>query len=135
MREALDEELLIKLGNNALVDQDYVIQIIKKYRKAKNPVDISDSIGSVDRTNPDTLHNVDYGNGKFYMFNRHLTDCLDLGTIFQRRMNEEATFGDIVNTGCSENNVKYIRENDSYIWHKECTSKNKYIDLAYIKNH
>ncbi|KAJ2607788.1 hypothetical protein H4S08_004705 [Coemansia sp. RSA 1365] len=135
MKKMLDKEFFIKLDDDAFVDQDYVIQMMRKYHGAKKPVYISDHIWNRDRANPDTLNNVKYGNGKFYMFNRQLVKCLNVDMKYRYRRSEDAVFGGMVSTGCGRDHVKYIQEDDNYIWHKKYSSKNKSIDLAYIKNH
>ncbi|KAJ2802153.1 hypothetical protein H4R20_003392 [Coemansia guatemalensis] len=135
MKKMKDKEFFIKLDDDALVDRDYVVRMMKEYYRAKQPVYISDFIWNIDRSNPDTLHHVNYGNGKFYMFNRKLVDCLNVDIEYKRRRNEDAVFGGMVSTGCGQKNVKYVNEENDFIWHKNYTNKNKYIDLAYIKNH
>ncbi|KAJ2811067.1 hypothetical protein FBU31_007852, partial [Coemansia sp. 'formosensis'] len=52
-----------------------------------------------------------------------------------RPRNEDAVFGGMVRSGCGENNVEFVQENDDKIWHKEYRSKNKHINLSFIKNH
>ncbi|KAJ2809543.1 hypothetical protein H4R20_000045 [Coemansia guatemalensis] len=69
------------------------------------------------------------------MFNYKLAECLDADLQYRRSRNEDAVFGGMVHWGCGENNVAYVGEDDSRIWHKSYTSKNKFINLAYITNH
>ncbi|KAJ1990308.1 hypothetical protein GGI25_004444 [Coemansia spiralis] len=130
-----DKEFFIKLDDDAFVDKDYVLRLMLNNTGARRPVYISDHTRFRDNGNPDTLNRVLYGNGKFYMFNYNLIKCIDLDFKYNGPRNEDAVFGGMVTSGCGENNVMFIREDDSKIWHKVYKSKNKYIDLAYIKNH
>ncbi|KAJ1855806.1 hypothetical protein GGH12_002239 [Coemansia sp. RSA 1822] len=130
-----DKELFIKLDDDALVDINYVIGLIKKYQRHHKPVYISDHQRTKTRDFPDSLNGVRYGNGKFYMFNRKLAQCLKTDIKYRGSRNEDSVFGGMVSHGCGEDNVEYVQEDDRWIWHKEYTSKNKHIDLAFIKNH
>ncbi|KAJ1855805.1 hypothetical protein LPJ76_002975 [Coemansia sp. RSA 638] len=130
-----DKEIFIKLDDDALVDIDYVIGLIKKYQGYHKPIYISDHERTKTRKLPDALNNVMYGNGKFYMFNRKLAQCLKTDIQYRGSRNEDSVFGAMVTHGCGEANVEYVQEDDRWIWHKEYTSKNKHIDLAFIKNH
>ncbi|KAJ2587901.1 hypothetical protein IWW49_003249 [Coemansia sp. RSA 1797] len=130
-----DKELFIKLDDDALVDIDYVIGLIKKYQGYHKPVYISDHLRTKTRDYPDALNGVMYGNGKFYMFNRKLVQCLDTDIKYRGSPNEDSVFGGMVSNGCGEYNVEYVKEDDRWIWHKEYTNKNKHIDLSFIKNH
>ncbi|KAJ2743827.1 hypothetical protein GGI20_003440 [Coemansia sp. BCRC 34301] len=136
MKKFKDKEFFIKLDDDAFVDRDYILELMRKYTGAKKPVYISDHTRFGDGDNKETLDNVRYGNGKFYMFNNKLVKCLDTDFKYEfRPRNEDAVFGGMVRSGCGEENVDYIQENDDKIWHKEYKSKNKYINLAFIKNH
>ncbi|KAJ2078195.1 hypothetical protein H4R24_004645 [Coemansia sp. RSA 988] len=130
-----DKEFFIKLDDDAFVDRDYVIRLIRKYRGWSKPVYISDNTRKKDKKNPGVLDGVLYGNGKFYMFNRALAKCLNTELQYKGSRNEDAVFGGMVHSGCGEPNVKYVSEDDKFIWHKKYTNKNKFIDLAFIKNH
>ncbi|KAJ2481695.1 hypothetical protein IWW56_001606 [Coemansia sp. RSA 2131] len=129
------KELFIKLDDDALVDINYIIGLIKKYQRYHKPVYISDHQRTKTRDFPDALNGVRYGNGKFYMFNRKLAQCLKTDIKYRGSRNEDSVFGGMVSHGCGEDNVEYVQEDDRWIWHKEYTSKNKHIDLAFIKNH
>ncbi|KAJ2314689.1 hypothetical protein H4R23_004107 [Coemansia sp. Cherry 401B] len=129
------KEYFIKLDDDALVDKDYIIDLVKKLSGYKRPAYISDHRIFRDPWNLQSLDRVPYGNGKFYMFNRQLVKCLNTSMTYIGPRNEDAVFGGMVSTGCGTSNVAYIRENDAWIWHKEYASKNKHIDLAFIKNH
>ncbi|KAJ2813208.1 hypothetical protein H4S07_000864 [Coemansia furcata] len=136
MKHFKDKEFFIKLDDDSFVDRDYVLELMRTYKGWKKPVYISDHTRFNDPANKDTLHLVRYGNGKFYMFNYNLVKCLDTAFTYEHRpRNEDAVFGGMVRSGCGENNVEFVQENDDKIWHKEYKSKNKYIDLAFIKNH
>ncbi|KAJ2421365.1 hypothetical protein GGF47_003993, partial [Coemansia sp. RSA 2524] len=87
------KELFIKLDDDALVDIDYVIGLIKKYQGYRKPVYISDHQRAGSRKYPDALNGVRYGNGKFYMFNRKLVQCLDLDIKYRGSRNEDSVFG------------------------------------------
>ncbi|KAJ2897340.1 hypothetical protein IWW38_001755 [Coemansia aciculifera] len=131
------KEFFIKLDDDAFVDRDYVFDLMREHTGAEKPVYISDHTRFWDPDNK-VLNNVRYGNGKFYMFNSQLVKCLD--TDLDRKYehhprNEDAVFGGMVNSGCGEDGVTFVQENDDKIWHKEYKSKNKYIDLGFIKNH
>ncbi|KAJ2279901.1 hypothetical protein IW141_006742, partial [Coemansia sp. RSA 355] len=93
------------------------------------PVYISDHERTQPRNFPDSLNGVMYGNGKFYMFNRKLVQCLDTDIKYRGSPNEDSVFGGMVSNGCGEDNVEYVKEDDRWIWHKEYTNKNKHIDL------
>ncbi|KAJ2499955.1 hypothetical protein GGH96_003138 [Coemansia sp. RSA 1972] len=135
IKQFKDKELFIKLDDDALVDIDYVIGLIKKYQGYNKPVYISDHERSGSRKYPDALNGVRYGNGKFYMFNRKLAQCLDADITYRGSPNEDIVFGGMVTHGCGEDSVEYVQEDDRWIWHKEYTNKNKHIDLSFIKNH
>ncbi|KAJ2878204.1 hypothetical protein FB639_003464 [Coemansia asiatica] len=129
-------EFFIKLDDDSLVDKEYVLHLMRNNTGSNKPVYISDHTRLRDKGNPDTLDQVLYGNGKFYMFNHVLVDCLNTDFTYHGSRNEDLVFGGMVNSGCGgEKNVLFIQEDDNYIWHKEYKNKNKYIDLAFIKNH
>ncbi|KAI8323076.1 hypothetical protein GQ54DRAFT_303635 [Martensiomyces pterosporus] len=128
-----DTEFFIKLDDDALVDHDYVFGLMEKYRGHEEPVYISDFILNLDGSNP-ALNGSHYGNGKFYMFNRRLVDCLNTSIEYTGQRNEDAVFGAMVYNGCGPGVMK-IPEDDSKIWHKNYTSKNKHINLAVLINH
>ncbi|KAJ2715891.1 hypothetical protein H4R19_000952 [Coemansia spiralis] len=134
MKTYYDKEFFIKLDDDALVDKDYVLGLMRKYTGWDKPVYISDHTRTRDPRNSNINGSL-YGNGKFYMFNRKLVDCVDVNFKYKGRRNEDAIFGAMVRSGCGEPNVEYVTEDDTYIWHKIYKNKNKYIDLAYIKNH
>ncbi|KAJ1798957.1 hypothetical protein LPJ59_002162 [Coemansia sp. RSA 2399] len=135
LKKYSDKEFFIKLDDDSFVDKDYVHYLMLNSTHSRKPVYISDHTRFGDRKNPDTLHRVLYGNGKFYMFNFQLVKCLNTDFTYNGPRNEDAVFGGMVNSGCGESNVVYIKEDDNKIWHKRYESKNKYIDLAHIKNH
>ncbi|KAJ1944191.1 hypothetical protein EC988_006047 [Linderina pennispora] len=126
-----DTEFFIKLDDDAFADYEYIMKLMDKYRGYEKPVYISDFILNLDG-NP-VLNGSWYGNGKFYMFNRKLVDCIDPDIVYIGNRNEDAVFGAMVYNGCGL--VEQIREDDSKIWHREYRSKNKYIDLAALRNH
>ncbi|KAJ2003062.1 hypothetical protein GGI04_003103 [Coemansia thaxteri] len=128
-----DTEFFIKLDDDAFTDREYIYGLMNQYTGMKEPVYISDFILNLDRSNP-SLNGSYYGNGKFYMFNRPLLDCIDTNIRYRGDRNEDAVFGAMVHNGCGPD-VKKILENDSKIWHKNYTSKNKHIELNYVKNH
>ncbi|KAJ2824048.1 hypothetical protein IWW50_003515 [Coemansia erecta] len=130
-----DKEFFIKMDDDVLVDMDYVVGLIKEYQGWKTPVYISHHGRTRVRERPDALSGVRYGNGKFYMFNKILAKCLNPEISYRAPENEDRVFGGMVNDGCGEAAVTYVRENDDKIWHKLYSSKNKHIDLAFIKNH
>ncbi|KAJ2158096.1 hypothetical protein GGF46_004031 [Coemansia sp. RSA 552] len=132
---APSKEFFIKLDDDAFVDRDYIVRVISKFLGRQNPVYISDFILNWDKSNQGPLNKVWYGNGKFYMFNRPLLDCLNTDIQYQGRRAEDAVFGGMVSTGCGEANVTYVKEDDNWIWHRTYESLNKFIDLAHIKNH
>ncbi|KAJ2743826.1 hypothetical protein GGI20_003439 [Coemansia sp. BCRC 34301] len=121
-------EFFIKLDDDAFVDRDYINELIDMYTGYERPVYISDFILNLDKSNR-ALNGSYYGNGKFYMFNRRLLDCIDPKIKYRGDRNEDAVFGAMVFNGCGADVLK-IREDDSKIWHKEYKSKNKYINLA-----
>ncbi|KAJ2707475.1 hypothetical protein FB645_000651 [Coemansia sp. IMI 203386] len=123
----------IKLDDDALVDKEYVRDMIEKYKGYNQPVYISDFILNLDGHNP-VLNGSYYGNGKFYMFNRALLDCINTEIKYKGRRNEDAIFGAMVYNGCGPNVLK-ITEDDSKIWHKQYENKNKKIDLSALTNH
>ncbi|KAJ1961400.1 hypothetical protein GGI12_003267 [Dipsacomyces acuminosporus] len=128
-----DTEFFIKLDDDALADHDYVFSLINKYKGYKEPVYISDFILNLDGTNP-VLNGSYYGNGKFYMFNRKLVDCINTTITYEGDRNEDAVFGAMVYNGCGPDVMK-IPEDDSKIWHRKYEHKNKYINLSALKNH
>ncbi|KAJ2761049.1 hypothetical protein IWQ56_000112 [Coemansia nantahalensis] len=135
MKEFRDKEFFIKLDDDSFVDKDYIVGIMKQYTGQQRPMYISDHTwGWHDSDNPLLDHPL-YGNGKFYMFNYRLAQCVDTELQYNGHENEDFIFGAMVRSGCGEGNVAYVAENDDYIWHKGYESKNKFIDLAYIKNH
>ncbi|KAJ2158097.1 hypothetical protein GGF46_004032 [Coemansia sp. RSA 552] len=132
----MDKEFYLKLDDDAFVDRDYVVRLIRKFTGWKRPVYISDHRRYHDKKNPGVLDHILYGNGKFYMFNRPLAQCANVDLKYNgKRRNEDAVFGGMVSTGCGEKNVEYVKEDDDWIWHKTYSHLNKFIDLAYIKNH
>ncbi|KAI8323079.1 hypothetical protein GQ54DRAFT_297023 [Martensiomyces pterosporus] len=135
MKNFTDKEFFIKLDDDSFVDKDYVFDLMREHRGSKKPVYISDHTRFGDGGNPKTLDGVLYGNGKFYMFNFELVKCLDVDFKYNGHRNEDAVFGGMVNSGCGEPNVTWVQENDDKIWHKVYRNKNKYIDLAALKNH
>ncbi|KAJ2072982.1 hypothetical protein GGH92_000520 [Coemansia sp. RSA 2673] len=136
MKKFSDKEFFIKLDDDAFVDRDYVFGLMRKYSGSKKPVYISDHTRFNDPDNKDSLHEVLYGNGKFYMFNYNLIKCLDTNFKYEHHpRNEDAVFGGMVRSGCGEKSVEFVQEDDDKIWHKEYKNKNKYIDLSFIKNH
>ncbi|KAJ1951231.1 hypothetical protein FBU59_000288 [Linderina macrospora] len=130
-----DIEFFIKLDDDTFVDKDYIKHLIKKYQGSKKPVYISGHTRVHDGSNWWSLNGALYGNGKFYMFNMNLVKCLNVDLEYNGPRNKDAVFGGMVTSGCGERNVIYEQENDNYIWHKTYSNKNKYIDLAAIKNH
>ncbi|KAJ1900465.1 hypothetical protein LPJ66_001452 [Kickxella alabastrina] len=130
-----DIEFFIKLDDDSFVDMGYVLKLLKNNTGSGRPVYISDHTRLEDEENPDVLDNVLYGNGKFYMFNRNLVNCLDTELKYHGPRNEDLVFGGMINSGCGEQNVDYIQEDDNFIWHKQYTNKNKDINLGYIANH
>ncbi|KAJ2625026.1 hypothetical protein H4R22_005005 [Coemansia sp. RSA 1290] len=131
----IDKEFFIKLDDDTFVDMDYIVGLIDQYKGWKSPVYISDHQRTGHRDFPDALNGVKYGNGKFYMFNQKLAQCLKPDIQYQKHRNEDSLFGGMVSHGCGESRVLYLEEDDDKIWHKSYTNKNKNIDLAYIKNH
>ncbi|KAJ1667065.1 hypothetical protein EV178_001786 [Coemansia sp. RSA 1646] len=132
-RKLKDTQFFIKLDDDALVDKRYVMGLIEKYKDFKEPVYISDFILNLDRSNPN-MNGSYYGNGKFYMFNRKLVDCIDTEIMYTGHRNEDAFFGAMVYNGCGPNVLK-VSEDDSKIWHRTYQNKNKHIDLSVISNH
>ncbi|KAJ2556396.1 hypothetical protein EV175_002038 [Coemansia sp. RSA 1933] len=135
MKHFSNKEFFIKLDDDSFVDKDYVYGLMRNSTGTRKPVYISDHTRFRDPRNPDTLHRVLYGNGKFYMFNFQLVKCLNTDFTYNGPRNEDAVFGGMVTSGCGEHNVVFIQEDDDKIWHKRYENKNKYIDLAHIKNH
>ncbi|KAJ2325848.1 hypothetical protein GGI00_004916 [Coemansia sp. RSA 2681] len=136
MKHYKEKEFFIKLDDDSFVDRDYVFELMREHTGSRKPVYISDHTRFNDEDNMESLHNVRYGNGKFYMFNYQLVKCLDTNFKYEHRpRNEDAVFGGMVRSGCGEEGVTFVQENDDKIWHKEYKSKNKFIDLAFIKNH
>ncbi|KAJ1961399.1 hypothetical protein GGI12_003266 [Dipsacomyces acuminosporus] len=135
MKHYNDKEFFIKLDDDSFVDRDYVFSLMKKHTGSKKPVYISDHTRLTDPGNKGVLDQVLYGNGKFYMFNFELIKCLDVNLKYNGPRNEDLVFGGMVNSGCGEPNVVWEQENDDFIWHKKYEHKNKYIDLAHLKNH
>ncbi|KAJ2707474.1 hypothetical protein FB645_000650 [Coemansia sp. IMI 203386] len=128
----LDTEFFIKLDDDALVDRDYIFGLIEKYRGFKRPLYVSEF--STYRNNQPLLNGTRYGNGKFYMFNRKLLDCVATNVDYMGNRNEDAIFGTLVRYGC-ENKVKMVWEDNSRLWHKKYTNKDTFIDLAALSNH
>ncbi|KAJ1947413.1 hypothetical protein GGF37_000485 [Kickxella alabastrina] len=131
--EYTDTEFFIKLDDDAFVDRNYVLGLVKKYKGYEKPVYISDFILNLDNINPSLNHSY-YGNGKFYMFNRALLNCIDTGIQYEGKRNEDAVFGAMVHNGCGPDVLK-VPEDDSKIYHKTYRNKNKSIDLAALSNH
>ncbi|KAJ2556395.1 hypothetical protein EV175_002037 [Coemansia sp. RSA 1933] len=132
-RKMKDTQFFIKLDDDALVDKGYVLELMEKYKYINEPVYISDFILNLDPLNP-SMNGSYYGNGKFYMFNRKLVDCIDTEIVYQEHRNEDAMFGAMVFNGCGNKVVK-IQEDDTLIWHKKYQNKNKKIDLEALRNH
>ncbi|KAJ1947828.1 hypothetical protein GGF37_000205 [Kickxella alabastrina] len=135
IRSYEDIEFFIKLDDDSFVDKEYVLNLMRTYKGSKRPVYISDHTRRRDNENKKNLHLVLYGNGKFYMFNQNLLNCLDTEFRYNGTRNEDFVFGGMVNSGCGERNVAFIQEDDDFIWHKHYTNKNKDIDLGFIRNH
>ncbi|KAI7822071.1 hypothetical protein BX661DRAFT_61082 [Kickxella alabastrina] len=131
--EYTDTEFFIKLDDDAFVDRNYVLGLVKKYKGYEKPMYISDFILNLDNRNPSLNHSY-YGNGKFYMFNRALLNCIDTGIQYEGKRNEDAVFGAMVHNGCGPDVLK-VPEDDSKIYHKTYRNKNKSIDLAALSNH
>ncbi|KAJ1644962.1 hypothetical protein LPJ64_003406 [Coemansia asiatica] len=127
-----DINFFIKLDDDALVDKGYVLEMIEKYKDYKEPVYISDFILNLDGQK--VLNGSYYGNGKFYMFNRALVNCIDTKIKYKGNRNEDAVFGAMVYNGCGPDVLK-VPEDDSRIWHKVYSNKNKKIDLSALTNH
>ncbi|KAJ1644961.1 hypothetical protein LPJ64_003405 [Coemansia asiatica] len=127
-----DTEFFIKLDDDALIDRDYIFELVEKYRGFKKPLYISEF--STYRNNQPLLNGTRYGNGKFYMFNRKLLDCIATGVRYQGNRNEDAIFGALVRYGCGDN-VKMVWEDNSRLWHKNYFGGNKFINLAALSNH
>ncbi|KAJ2841987.1 hypothetical protein J3B02_005714, partial [Coemansia erecta] len=70
----------------------------------------------------------------FYMFNRALVNCIDTKIKYKGNRNEDAVFGAMVYNGCGPDVLK-VPEDDSRIWHKVYSNKNKKIDLSALTNH
>ncbi|KAJ1956004.1 hypothetical protein EC988_001573, partial [Linderina pennispora] len=85
-------EFFIKLDDDAFVDKTYIRELMYKYHRHPKPVYISDFILNLDGENLN-LNNTWYGNGKFYMFNRRLLDCIDDKIQYTGHRNEDAVFG------------------------------------------
>ncbi|KAJ2831158.1 hypothetical protein GGI24_001666 [Coemansia furcata] len=126
-------EFFIKMDDDTFVDREYIHSLIDKYAGFTEPVYISDFILNLDGQNRN-LNGSYYGNGKFYMFNRRLLDCIDPTIKYKGDRNEDAIFGAMVFNGCGPDVLK-IGEDDSKIWHKRYLNKNKYIDLPAISNY
>ncbi|KAJ2707473.1 hypothetical protein FB645_000649 [Coemansia sp. IMI 203386] len=134
--EYRQKEFFLKLDDDSLVDKEYVLYLMRNNTGSDKPVYISDHTRLRDGANPVILDQVLYGNGKFYMFNHVLVDCLNTDFEYKGSRSEDLVFGGMVNSGCGgEQNILFIQEDDDYIWHKEYKNKNKYINLAFIKNH
>ncbi|KAJ2069024.1 hypothetical protein GGI08_000570 [Coemansia sp. S2] len=125
-------EFFIKMDDDTFIDREYIYRLIEKFTGLDEPVYISDFILNLDNRNLN-LNGTYYGNGKFYMFNRRLLDCIDPTITYSGDRNEDALFGGMVFNGCGPNVLK-IREDDSKIWHKAYWHKNKYINLSVISN-
>ncbi|KAJ2806504.1 hypothetical protein H4R21_000842 [Coemansia helicoidea] len=135
VKDIRDKEFFIKLDDDSLVDRDYIVSLMKRHTGRPRAVYISHHTRMTrHRINP-PLYRVLYGNGKFYMFNDRLAQCVDTELQYEGHDNEDFIFGAMVQSGCGERNVLYAAENDDFIWHKKYENKNKFIDLAYIKNH
>ncbi|KAJ1798958.1 hypothetical protein LPJ59_002163 [Coemansia sp. RSA 2399] len=132
-RKERDTQFFVKLDDDALIDKRYVLGLMEKYKHYEEPVYISDFILNLDDRNP-SMNGSYYGNGKFYMFNRKLVDCIDTEIRYRYHRNEDAMFGAMVFNGCGPDVLK-IPEDDSKIWHKSYENKNKKIDLAALRNH
>ncbi|KAJ1956003.1 hypothetical protein EC988_001572 [Linderina pennispora] len=128
-----DAEFFIKLDDDALVDRDYIHSLMRRYRGYRQPLYISDFILNLDHRTS-VLDGTYYGNGKFYMFNRKLVECMDTDIDYRGRRNEDAVFGSMVHRGCGKS-VTRVLEDDAKIWHKTYQNKNKLIDLAALKPH
>ncbi|KAJ2493181.1 hypothetical protein IWW37_000831 [Coemansia sp. RSA 2050] len=126
-------EFFIKMDDDTFVDREYIEKLVDLYAGSKKPVYISDFILNLDYRNR-ALNGSYYGNGKFYMFNRPLLDCIDPNIWFWGDRNEDAVFGAMVHNGCGPD-VEKIKEDNSKIWHKRYTSKNKHINLSAISNY
>ncbi|KAJ1724212.1 hypothetical protein LPJ53_001487 [Coemansia erecta] len=126
-------EFFIKLDDDALVDRGYIFELIEKYRGSSEPVYISDFILNIDNSES-VLNGSYYGNGKFYMFNRALVDCIDTKMKYKGNRNEDAIFGAMVYNGCGPDVLK-IPEDDSRIWHKGYNGKSVKINLSALVNH
>ncbi|KAJ2758178.1 hypothetical protein IWQ57_006900, partial [Coemansia nantahalensis] len=122
MKEFRDKEFFIKLDDDSLVDRDYIVSLMRQYTGLQRPVYISDHIRRGDKINP-SIDGILYGNGKFYMFNYWLAQCVDTELQYKGRRNEDSVFGAMVRSGCGERNVVYVAENDDYIWHKGYENK------------
>ncbi|KAJ2721419.1 hypothetical protein GGI07_003984 [Coemansia sp. Benny D115] len=125
-------DFFIKLDDDALVDKEYVFGLVKKYRGLKQPLYISD-FSTYHNPQP-LLDGTRYGNGKFYMFNRKLLDCIADGIEYRGNRNEDAIFGALVRHGCGDT-VKRVPEDNSKIWHKSYQNKDTRINLAALSNH
>ncbi|KAJ1832145.1 hypothetical protein LPJ63_003751, partial [Coemansia sp. RSA 2711] len=93
LKEVNDKEFFIKLDDDTFVDKDYVVELLRKYSEHKSPLYISELSRFVDYRNRNTLNNVLYGNGKFYMFNKRLVQCLNTEIEYEGWRNEDAVFG------------------------------------------
>ncbi|KAJ2505966.1 hypothetical protein GGF44_001043 [Coemansia sp. RSA 1694] len=131
-KKFVSTEFFIKMDDDTFIDRDYINELIDMYSGFERPVYISDFILNLDNRNR-ALNGSYYGNGKFYMFNRRLLDCIDPTIKFRGDRNEDAVFGAMVYNGCGADVLK-ISEDDTKIWHKEYRSKNKLINLSTITN-
>ncbi|KAJ2303777.1 hypothetical protein IWW54_005625, partial [Coemansia sp. RSA 2705] len=101
------KEFYLKIDDDTLVDMDYVVELVREYSGWRKPLFISHIWRSRDRGFPDALNRVRHGNGKFYMFNRQLVNCLNLDITYRGRRFEDTVFGGMISTGCGERNVVY----------------------------
>ncbi|KAJ1724211.1 hypothetical protein LPJ53_001486 [Coemansia erecta] len=127
-----ETEFFIKLDDDALVDRNYIFGLMDKYKGYKKPLYISEF--STYHNSQPLLDGTRYGNGKFYMFNRKLLDCIARDIDYLGPRNEDAIFGAMVRLGCGEG-VKRVPQDNSKVWHREYISKNKRIDMVVLRNH
>ncbi|KAJ2131235.1 hypothetical protein IW136_005353, partial [Coemansia sp. RSA 678] len=98
-------EFFIKQDDDVLADQGYVHALVDKYRGHPDPLFISDILHHNDRINVFSLSGITHGNGKFYMFNRRLLDCLNVDVRYIGQRYEDTVFGGMIHTGCKDFNV------------------------------
>ncbi|KAJ2822050.1 hypothetical protein IWW50_004382 [Coemansia erecta] len=128
-------EFFLKQDDDVLADRDYVQGLMEKYRGHPNPLFISDLLHHDDHINIFSLNDITHGNGKFYMFNRRLLDCLNVDVKYIGQRYEDTVFGGMIHTGCKGLNVTFVQERNSKIWHRTYRHKNKAIDLSALRNH